>query len=142
MADGEPPENIIGVGWRKKTWGPKQLQNMQRIYTQGPLDDHNDSVKMLRHTIQYAKEKNLKVLFYLTPQNEELIGAHFPLEPLRRNEDFLWQVLQEEGAWAVDLRGTVPENEFADYDHLLKEGNRRLADRLTGEAAGRGIYKR
>jgi len=137
----EPTQDLIGKGWREKTWGDKQVQTMARIYGQGPLTEQNDSVRMLRRMAQYANEQDIPVLFYLTPQNEALIGQFFSVPQLNENEEFLKRVLAEEGAWTLDLRHTVPEREFGDYDHLLRGGHQQVAEQLAAEIARKGVLQ-
>jgi len=132
------PAPVIGQGWREKNWNSAEQKNMARIYTQGPLTANNDSVKMLQAMIHYAHAEHIPVLFYVTPQNEQLIGRFFSLSQLNQNEDYLVQLMRREGAWYVDLRHSVPTNQFADYDHMLKGGDFDIAKRPAGEIERKG----
>lgn len=133
-----PAEDIIGKPWTSKTWGDKERATMARIYEQGPLSEQNDSVKMLHRLLDYAKEHNIRILFYLTPQNEQLIGQFFNVKQLHDNEDYLQQILESAGAWYLDERRAVPAAQFGDYDHMLREGNRQVANLLAQEIAAKG----
>lgn len=133
-----PAQDIIGRSWHDKTWGEKERQNMARIYEQGPLTEANDSVKMLRRIIQYSKDQHIPTLFYLAPQNEALIGKFFSLDQLHQNEDYLKNILDEQNAWYLDLRNAIPENQFGDYDHMLKSGNAAVAQLLYQAIAQEG----
>ena len=133
-----PAESIIGRSWHDKTWDDKERQNMARIYEQGPLTEANDSVKMLRQIIKYSKDRHIPTLFYLAPQNEALISKFFSLDQLHHNEDFLKNILDEQNAWYLDLRNAIPENQFGDYDHMLKSGNSAVAKWLDQAIAQEG----
>jgi hypothetical protein len=133
-----PAESILGVPWTSKKWDEKEVANMSRIYGQGALTEDNDSVQMLRRTLEYAQKHNIKVLYYLTPQNEALIGKFFDLAQLRRNEDFLKNILDRAGAWYLDLRDAVPSAQFGDYDHMLRDAHLDLARVLAQEIAAKG----
>jgi hypothetical protein len=133
-----PRRDVIGMGWKDKAWGPPERKTMERIYGRGELDALNDSVKMLHRTIQYSKKHGMNVLFYMAPQNETLIGRFFSLDELHHNQQFIRHILQEEQAWFVDLSQTVPEDEFGDYDHMLKKGHIRVAEALHAAIAAKG----
>lgn len=135
-----PPEDVtIGKSWLQKPWGEPQRIRMERIYGQGPLTESNDSVIALRKLARYSQEQGLNVLFYITPQNKELIGKFFSVEQLTQNEEYLLGLLQDEGAWVLDLREAVPRNQFADYDHMLKDGHARIATGLRDEIGRKGV---
>jgi hypothetical protein len=136
---GAPEDVTIGKSWLQKSWGEPERLRMERIYGQGPLTEENDSVKALRKIVRYGKEKGLNILFYMTPQNKELIGKFFSVQQLTQNEEYLLGVLQEEGAWVIDLRDSVPRNQFADYDHMLKGGHERVATLLRDEIRKQGV---
>jgi hypothetical protein len=137
-----PGQDIIGKSWHAKKWDATEQKSMARIYRQGLLTEDNDSVRMLQRMVQYTKANHINTLFYITPQNETLIGQFFSLDTLHRNEDFLAGVLKQEGAWSVDLRNDVPETYFGDYDHLLKAGNAQVADRLASVISEQGGVRR
>jgi hypothetical protein len=133
----EAPRDVIGMGWKDKVWGPKEQKTMARIYDQGNLDETNASVRMLRRIIGYAKDHSINVLFYLSPQNETLIGKFFSLDQLHRNEQYLRIILQEEKTWFIDLSQAIPESQFGDYDHMLKEGHVHVAAALQSAIVAR-----
>jgi hypothetical protein len=134
----EAPRDVIGMGWKDKAWGPKEQKTMARIYDQGNLDEtNNDSVRMLHRIIDYAKDHAIHVLYYLAPQNETLIGRFFSLDQLHRNEQYLRTILQDNKAWFIDLSQAIPEGQFGDYDHMLREGHVQVAAALQSAIAAR-----
>ncbi|UOF90469.1 hypothetical protein LSG31_21865 [Fodinisporobacter ferrooxydans] len=133
---------LIGKSWRQRVWDAKEQQVMARIYAQGPIPGANDSVMMLRDMIRYARANHLNTVFYLTPQNETLIGKFFSLPQLHQNEDYLIHIMQQEGAWMVDLRHAVPADDFGDYDHMLSAGNRLIAQHLADVISRKGGISR
>jgi hypothetical protein len=142
-ANTAPPENIIGVPWTSKTWGDSERATMERIYGKGlVVEEENDSVKMLLRFQDYAKKHGIKVLYYLAPQNESLIGQFFSLGQLHDNQEFLREKLVRGSSWYLDLSQQIPSNLFGDYDHMLREGNSRVADRLADEIKAKGVLGR
>ncbi|KEO84034.1 SGNH/GDSL hydrolase family protein [Tumebacillus flagellatus] len=131
-------EPIIGVPWTAKTWDDKERATMARIYEQGPLTEQNDSVQMLERFQDYAVSHGIRVLYYLAPQNDTLIGKFFDLGQLHANQDYLKKQLENRGAWFLDLSRAIPASQFGDYDHMLKDGNHRVADLLAAEIEAKG----
>lgn len=129
----ESPEKIeMRTSWKEKNWHGKLDPANGRV---GSLSINSGNKQWLFYQmlIGYIKSRDIKVVFFITPRNHELLRLYDMINTTdyTNNLSIIANAARSDGIPVLDYDNAIICNYFTDTVHLLPEGNMILASKIA-----------
>lgn len=99
----------------------------------GDITPQDPNGQFQREIMQEILHSGLPAMTYITPQNPAITSYCLPRDLYLQRRQVLSSFFAAPGVPHKDLSDLIPEYLFTDNDHMLAEGNRRLAEVIAQE---------
>ncbi len=97
----------------------------------GDITPQDPNGQFQREIMQEIVHSGVPAMTYITPQNPAMTSVCLPRDLYLQRRQVLSSFLTAPGVPHKDLSDLIPQDLFTDNDHMLAEGNRRLAEVLA-----------
>ncbi len=144
FAEERLPETIeMRYPWYEKDWEGKLDPNEGRVGA-FYLTDENKQWDFYRMLLDTAGREKLPLVLFITPRNYELLERYDMIDSqaYSKNLSIILGAAGSAGFPVLDYGKSIPYENFSDIVHLLPEGNKDLAHKITLDLFAQGYMKR
>jgi hypothetical protein len=117
--------------WRQRHFDPWQFRN--RVDYFNPIRPDNRNANGYRYILQELRTSGVPGFMYLTPQNPVFTNLYMHRSDYMARRELLARIFADPATPYRDYSDLVPDAYFADNDHMVSAGNRKLAEQIAAD---------
>ncbi|NLI12335.1 MAG: hypothetical protein GX425_06870 [Peptococcaceae bacterium] len=144
FAEEKLPETIeMRRRWYEKDWEGKLDPDEGRVGA-FYLTGENKQWVFYRMLLDTAGRESIPLVLFITPRNYELLERYDMIDrpAYSKNLSIVLDAASSAGFPVLDYGSSIPYENFSDIVHLLPEGNKILANKITLDLFDQGYIKR